>query len=334
MLSSLLLGVDSVIHLAGANRGPEDAVYASNLSLADRLVGALETVGGSPHLVYANTIHAEGDTAYGRSKRKAAAVLLAWGERAGASVADLRFPNLYGEAGRPQYNSAVATFCADLAAGRRSEINTQGRTELLHAQDASELVLQALREKFEGSRRVAGVAISVPEVYERLQRLLSGYHGAGLPELLDRLDLRLFNQLRTAMFPQHYPFSLEDHQDARGRFVELARGSGQTQTSYGTTAPGHTRGEHFHLEKIERFVVLSGAGVIKLRKLFSDQVFTFAVSGEEPVAIDMPPLYAHSLTNVGADDLLTMFWSNDHFSANAPDTYPERVEAAQVGAGV
>jgi UDP-2-acetamido-2,6-beta-L-arabino-hexul-4-ose reductase len=165
-----------------------------------------------------------------------------------------------------------------------------------------------------------------------LQRLQSGYSAAQIPALVDRMDLRLFNQLRTAMFPEHFPFSLDEHRDPRGMFVELARGSGQTQTSFGTTAPGHTPGEHFQHEKIERFVVVSGSAVIKLRRLFSDEVITIAVSGDQPVAVDMPPLYAHSITNVGDDELLTVFWTNDHFSSVAPDTYPEQVEAALVGA--
>lgn len=334
MLSLSLAGVHSVVHLAGANRGADDAVYQTNISLAQRLVGALEAVGGSPYLVYANTVHADTDSAYGSSKREAAAILTKWGQEAGARVGDLQFPNLYGEAGQPHYNSAVATFCADLSAGRPSVVNPGGRTELLHAQDACALVLEAIEDEFDGSRRVAGQGMPIPEVYERLQRIRSGYHAAALPELRDRLDMRLFNALRTAMFPEHYPFLLDGHRDPRGLFVELARGCGQTQTSFGTTAPGYTRGEHFHLEKVERFVVVSGAGVIKLRKLFSDEVFSFAVSGERPVVVDMPPLYAHSLTNVSTDDLLTMFWTNDHFNPDSPDTYPERVEKSSVGAGV
>jgi UDP-2-acetamido-2,6-beta-L-arabino-hexul-4-ose reductase len=330
-LLAALTGVDSVVHLAGANKGSDEAVHHANVSLAQRLVGALEDVGGSPSLVYANTIHAGADSAYAISKRKAAVVLETWGARVGARVVDLRFPNLYGEGGRPHYNSAVATFCADLAAGRTSEVNPGGWTELLHAQDASALVLDALENEFNGSRRVAGQGMPIPEVYERLQRLRSGYHAAALPELRDRLDLGLFNQLRTAMFPEHYAFPLNGHRDARGLFVEVARGSGQTQTSFGTTAPGYTRGDHFHLEKVERFVVLAGSGVIKLRRLFDTEVFSFAVSGTQPTVVDMPPLYAHSLTNVSTDDLLTMFWANDHFNPAAPDTYAELVEPVSVG---
>lgn len=332
LLCTALSGVDVVVHLAGANRGDDAEVHATNVMLAQRLVDALTAVGEAPYLVNANTIHAKADTSYGRSKREAGLLLSAWGRRAGSRVSDLRFPNLFGEGGRPDYNSAVATFCHDLATGRDSKVNPQGRTELLHVQDACALVLGAIREAADGTRRIEGRHLTIADVYSRLARLHAGYSGAVLPEVTDRLDLRLFNSLRTAMFPTRYPLPLESHRDWRGSFAELARGSGDTQASFAITAAGHTRGEHFHLDKVERFVVVAGTGRIKLRKLFSSEVHVFEVSGEVPVAVDMPTLYAHSLTNTGSSDLLTVIWANDHFDANNPDTYPERVESMPVGA--
>lgn len=332
LLSTALSGVDTVVHLAGANRGDDALVHATNVMLAQRLVDALTGLQEAPYVVFANTIHAKADTPYGRSKREASQLLGAWGQRAGSRVGDLRFPNLFGEGGRPDYNSAVATFCHDLATGRGSKVNPQGRTELLHVQDACALVLDAIRERADGTRRIEGRHLTIPDVYGRLARLHADYTGAVLPAVRDRLDLRLFNSLRTAMFPADYPLPLELHRDWRGSFAELARGSGETQTSFALTAPGHTRGEHFHLDKVERFVVVAGTGRIKLRKLFSDQVHVFEVSGERPVAVDMPTMYAHSLTNTGSDDLLTVIWANDHFDPHHPDTYPERVESMPVGA--
>jgi UDP-2-acetamido-2,6-beta-L-arabino-hexul-4-ose reductase len=327
-LESLLRGVDAVVHLAGANRGTDEAVYDTNVGLARRLVSALEATGGSPYLVYANTTHSSGDTPYGRSKQAADEALADWAHRAHAALANLCFPNLFGECGRPDYNSAVATFCRDLAEGRESAVNPDGHTELLHVQDACAVVLDAVSARFDDSRRIDGHTFAVTDVYERLRRLRDGYHGATLPQLDDRLDLRLFNALRTAMFPAHYPMPLDAHRDDRGVFVELARGHGQTQTSFSTSAPGVTRGEHYHLDKIERFVVVKGQAVMRLRRLFSDEVVSFEVSGDQPVVVDMPPLFAHNITNVGSDELLTAFWANDHFDPAAPDTFPERVEPA------
>ncbi|MEP6666818.1 MAG: NAD-dependent epimerase/dehydratase family protein [Nocardioidaceae bacterium] len=324
-LSRHLKGVDAVVHLAGANRGADDEVYDTNVEIARRLVLALGESSTSPQVVYANTIQAERDTAYGRSKQEAAQILSTWGKEVGAPVTDLRLPNLFGECGKPNYNSAVATFCHELAAGTSSHVNLDGKTELLHAQDACATLVEQLDAPEGDSRRVNGREISIPEVYHRLQRLGRDYGGAFMPSLLDHFDLQLFNALRTAMFPAYYPIRLDNHRDSRGSFFEIARGHGKTQTSFSTTKPGVSRGEHYHFEKIERFVVLHGSADIELRRLFTDDVVSFAVSSDEPVAVDMPPLYAHNITNTADADLLTMFWANDHFDAASSDTFPEPV---------
>lgn len=329
-LSAALKGAEAVIHLAGSNRGAPEYVYASNVAMAERLVAALDEVGGSPHVVYADSRHRDGTTPYGTSKRCAALMLEAWAERAGAVCTDLVLPNLFGEHSRPDYNSAIATFVRDLAEGRPSDVNPDGSTELLHVQAAAALVMNVLSNGRSGRIDVAGVPVSVPSVYERLQRLHAGYTGALLPELNDRLDLELFNTLRSAMFPAAYPMSLEPHTDRRGVFVELVRGYGDTQTSFSTTKPGITRGGHYHFDKVERFVVLEGVGLIRLRRLLTTEVVEFRVSSDHPVAVDMPTLHTHDITNVGEGQMLTAFWANDHFDPMAPDTYVEPVLEAEL----
>lgn len=334
-LRRALAGVGALVHLAGANRGSDDDVRRTNTELADKLVQALDQLGERPRVAFANSTQADRPTGYGTSKRDAGETLQAWGRRNGAAVADLLLPNLFGECGRPHYNSVVATFCAELAAGRPSTVDSHATIKLLPVQEACALLLDSVdngADGFDGARRVQGQALSVSEVYDRLRRLHSSYGAAELPELQDRLDLLLFNALRTAMYPEHYPMPLTTFRDARGVFAEIARGSGQTQTSFSTTAPGHTRGEHFHFEKVERFAVVSGNAVIKVRKLFSRAVASFAATGGLPVVVDMPPLHAHSITNVGTGPLVTVFWSNDHFDASAADTYAEPVEESLVAA--
>lgn len=333
LLPQRLDGSDTVIHLAGANRGPEDEVAAANVSLARRLTEVMNGFARPPRVVYANSIQAEGDSPYGRSKAEAGHILTEWGEKAGAPVIDLLFANLFGEGGRPNYNSAVATFAHDLIVGKESFVNPDGQTELLHAQDAAVAIIESATAA--GTRRrVDGIRIAIPDVYARMRRLSSGYAGAHVPELGDRLDLRLFNVLRAAGYPEGCRLPLQAHRDARGAFTELARGHGQTQTSFSTSVPGITRGDHFHFDKIERFVVLKGQAVIKLRRLMSATVTSFVVSGDEPVAIDMPTLHTHNITNVGGDELVTIFWANDHFQPDAPDTYPEAVEPLRAGASI
>ena len=328
-LAGAMAGADAVVHLASAIRG--DGLEVANVDLARRLVNAVRASGGSANVVHANSTHAESESPYGRSKRRAAEVLSDGMAKSSGQLVDLRFPNLFGECARPDHNSAVATFCRDLAAGRASTVHPEGRTELLHVQDACALILDALGRTQSTDRGVPGRSLPIVDVYSLLARLRAEYAGSVVPILADRLELQLFNALRTAMFPAHYPIALAEHRDERGSFVELARGHQQTQVSYSTTAPGVTRGEHFHLDKVERFVVLRGTAEIRVRRLFGDRLHRFAVSGDTPVAVDMPPLHAHDITNIGSDELLTAFWANDHFNPSAPDTYPERLEPAPTG---
>lgn len=330
-LAGALDGCDVVFHLAAVNSHDPDAA-ASNVQLAEALVdGLTKLAGSSPHVVYSNSVHAESDTAYGRSKAGAAAVLRRWADASGATMADVVLPNLFGECGRPHYNSAVATFCIAVVSGERPEVNPIGHTELLHAQDAAEALLRRADEREAVVERIPGDEVAIPDVYERLARFHEVYRGTqNVPHLSTRLDLKLFNQLRAAIFPAAYPVVLERHADHRGDFFEAVRGFGAGQTSFSTTVPGATRGDHWHRDKIERFLVLRGSATIEIRRLFDDTVHTFSVSGDEPAFVDMPTLHAHDITNVGDGELLTLFWANDHFDPSNSDTFPEPVRFPEV----
>jgi len=332
-LADQLAGCDAVFHLAAVNSHDESAASA-NVDLAEALVDGLDRMGGRLHVVYSNTVHAEGDSPYGRRKREAAGVLHGWATRAHASVSDVLLPNLFGENARPNYNSAVATFCEAIVQGRPCKVNRAGRTELLHAQDAAGVLLDHARSPTSTYVRTTGESVGVGEVYDRLARFHQTYRGSQtVPQLLTRLDLRLFNQLRVAMYPTAYPTALTCHSDQRGAFFEAARGSGESQTSFSTTHPGVTRGEHWHADKIERFMVLRGQATIEIRRLFDDVVEEFKVSGDQPAFVDMPTLHAHNITNTGDDELVTMFWANDHFRPDAPDTWPETVRKQPTATG-
>ena len=147
--------------------------------------------------------------------------------------------------------------------------------------------------------------------------------GSGtVPVVHDELELRLFNTIRSQMWPKFYPMKLTKHSDQRGAFFEVVRAWGQGQTSISTTAPGVVRGEHFHFDKVERFAVISGSATIRVRRIFTDELCEFSVSGDEPCFIDMPPLCTHDITNTGTTQLITLFWSHDHFDPKRSDTYP------------
>lgn len=322
LLAAAVRTADAVVHAAGVNRGDDATIERTNVWLAEQLLAALPT-DRPPHVVFLNSTHRDRDTPYGRSKA-AAAQLLAHGLPA-ERVLDLVLPGVFGEGGRPRYNSAVATFCHQLAAGEALTVNDDAAMELVHAQDVADAVLQAIEHGTSGRLRLEGEHTSVVAVAERLQSLHQRYESGVVPALAGRFERSLFNTLRAARYPQHYPIDLTPRSDQRGRLVELVRTDTSGQMFFSSTVPGITRGDHYHRRKVERFVVVEGTAVIRLRRLFSDEVVSFEVSGEQPVAVDIPTLHTHHITNTGSSTLLTVFWADELFDPEAPDTFSEKV---------
>lgn len=332
-LRQRVAGADAVIHLAGANRGPDPEVAATNLGLAGTVASAVRMT-GVPRVVYANSVHADGDTEYGRSKAAAAKVLV---EGSGdAAVVNVLLPNLFGEHGRPDYNSFVATFAQRIAVGEMPTILDDRAVELLHAQDAAAILLDQAMSGVAATLRSGGHPTSVTTVAWTLQHQADRYESGVFPDLSSPFEVRLFNQLRSYAQPFNIhgdhpsrfdnPRPLLQHVDDRGGLVEIAKAmGGQSQTFFSTTKPGVTRGNHFHTRKVERFVVVQGEAEITLRRVGSQDRYSFRVSGMEPAVVDIPTLHTHAITNVGDRELLTLFWTDEVFDPAAPDTYPEPV---------
>lgn len=322
-LATLAQGCDAIIHVAGINRASDSEVEEGNRALAEDVARAARACGVA-RIIYTNTIHADADTPYGRGKTQAAAALAA----SGADVVDVRLPNLFGEYGRPNYNSFVATFAHAVAQDSAPARVTNNPIGLLHVQDAAQHLMDALTAA-PGTMLPTAYETSVVEVLDCLVRFRETYRTGDIPALLTDFDVNLFNTLRGALFPRTYPIALTPHSDARGRLVETVRShGGQGQTFVSTTRPGVTRGEHYHLNKIERFVVLGGSARISLRRVFHHEVIHFDVTGDAPVAIDMPTLWVHNITNIGDSELLTQFWTHTLFDPEHPDTFWESVEPA------
>lgn len=318
-LAELVTGVDAVIHLAGINRDTDEQVREGNIALAKDLVGAVTS---TPRVVYANSVQVGNGTPYAIGKAGASDVL---GEACtgwGASYADVRLPNLFGEHGRPSYNSFVATFAAAAVAGETPSIADR-EIGLLHAQAAAQALLDAL----EGTGVVEPTPhpTSVAEVWDTFAEFRSVYVGADVPDIGDPFRRDLFNTYRAALFPAGYPLRLTPRADQRGRLVEAIRSHGTGgQTFVSTTDAGFTRGEHYHLRKVERFAVVEGRAEIALRRELTDEVVSFVVTGDEPVAIDMPTMWTHNLTALDGG-ATTLFWTNELYDADDPDTYWEDV---------
>ena len=324
MLDRAIDGADVVLHFAGVNRGPEADVEAANPAIADALVRAISRTKAQPHLVYANSTHAVSDTPYGRSKRRAAERL----NETGLGLTNLILPHIFGECARPYYNNVTATLIDQIIKGEKPKLNPDGVVHLLHAGAGAQIAINAGLERQGGDVAPAARRMGVPELYQKLSAFHQSYSANFYPDLREEFDTALFNSYRAALYPDIFPRPLKLNTDKRGTLFEAVKGGGGGQSFVSWTEPGVTRGDHFHLDKVERFLVLDGDAIIRIRKVLGGPVWEYRVSGASPAPVDMPTLHTHSIENVGERPLLTLFWTNEIFDPARPDTYADPVLGA------
>lgn len=324
-LGEALRGADVVLHFAGVNRASDADLASGNPDIARRLIDACRNAGSAPHIVYANSTHAAIDSVYGNSKRIAGEVL---NGGAAGRYTDIILPHIFGEGARAHYNNVTATFIAQVIAGEVPEVNPDGRVALLHAGEAAQIAIDAAVQGTTGVIEPVARPMAVGDLLSRVQGFHADYEGNLFPDLTDPFDLALFNSYRAALYPASYPKSLKLNGDARGTLFEASRGGGGGQTFLSWTHPGVSRGDHFHLNKVERFLVVEGEAIIRIRPVLGDAIWESRVSGTAPAAIDMPTLHTHNIVNVGNKPLLTLFWTNAIFDPAAPDTYADPVSGA------
>ncbi|MBI3919603.1 MAG: SDR family oxidoreductase [Betaproteobacteria bacterium] len=316
---------DSIVHLAGVNRGDDVRLEHTNVDLTKQLVAALAASRVRPQVILASSIHQSSDTAYGRSKRVSAELLANWAAASGGTFTNLILPHVFGECGRPFYNSVVATFCHQLACGEAPRVLEDRELELVHAQRVAGVICDLIRHPTPGEHRVTGIPLSVGALLARLQEMAGRYANHVIPKLGTALDLELFNTYRSFLFPGRYPMTPVQRTDDRGRLFEAVNSEREGGCFISTTPPGVTRGNHYHMAKIERFLVISGNALIRVRKLFSTEITEYRVCGDLPQYVDMPTLHTHNITNMGHERLITLFWASEIFDPSKPDTYPEPV---------
>ena len=218
-LAQAVADADVVIHLAGINRASDTELEFGNLALGERLVETLKAAGSQASVIFADSIHSASDTPYGRGNRAAGEALQAWGAANGAKITVARLPNLFGEHGRPNYNSFVATFASRVAAGQLPEINVDHPIPLMHVQDAVADMIAAWTVGFEGILEPHGTSLMVSEVRDKFLQYYNVYRNGDIPALNSDIDVALFNTLRAAMFPAAYPFKPTPRSDQRGTLV-------------------------------------------------------------------------------------------------------------------
>ena len=318
-----LQGSDAIVHAAGVNRGPDDEVFGGNIDLATRLAEVILESGFEGTLIYLNSTHIRKSTGYGESKARAGEILASLPS---VGFVNLVLPNIFGEFGRPFYNSVVSTFCHQIVNRLPLSINDDAELELLHAQEVADIVLEILERGSTGEIQPVGHVTSVVGVADDLQSIDSMYSERNvLPDTDSAYVRALFNTLRSFDIPRFNVHHLDPKADSRGHLVELVKSSSGGQLFVSWTKPGITRGNHFHRRKVERFVVMQGQARIRLRRMFSSEIVEVLVNGDEPVSLDIPTLHTHEITNIGDSQVVTAFWTDEIFNPSAPETYAEVV---------
>ena len=330
VLDSFVSSCDIIVHLAALNRHNEaQVIYDINTTLVKKLISSLERTNSKPHLIISSSTQEERDNLYGKSKKEGRLLFSEWANKNGGRLSGLIIPNVYGPFGHPNYNSVIATFCHQLANGESTKIEVDGNLKLIYVGELAEEIIKLIRINDNSHEQIIHFTaeIKVSEILSLLQYFRTSYQDKGeIPVLHNDFEHKLFNTYRCYMdVANYFPKKFVQHTDNRGAFVEIARLGIPGQMSFSKTLPGITRGNHFHTRKIERFSVIKGKALIQLRKIGTNEVHDFFLDGEESAYVDMPIWYTHNIKNIGEEMLYTIFWINEAFDANNPDTYFEVV---------
>lgn len=352
LLDGFCQRADFVFNLAGVNRPKEQSEFMEgNFGFASTLLDTLRQHGNTCPVMLSSSQQASltgrfGNSEYGRSKKAGEDLFLKYGEECGTRVLVYRFPNLFGKWCRPNYNSAVATFCNNIACDLPIQVNDPSvELELLYIDDLLTEMLDALEGKehhceFDGlsvlpcdDGRYCYCPISHHVTLGRIVELLHTFHDQPqtlvMPEIPNgSFEKKLYSTYLSYLPKERMKFPLKMNVDARGSFTELLRTEKCGQFSVNISRPGITKGQHWHHSKWEFFIVVSGHGLIQERRIGSDEVLNFEVSGDKIEAIHMLPGYTHNIINLSeTENLVTVMWANEQFDSSHPDTFFEEVES-------
>ena len=328
---------DVIVHLAAMNRhNSPELLYQTNVNLVEQLIDACERTDSCPHIFFSSSTQEEKDNHYGKSKRKGRQIFEKWAEKNKAKFTAFIIPNVFGPFGNPYYNSVVATFCYQLTHNEIPKIEVDSEINLIYVEElVTEIInhikLSQLNHKDTNKIVSFNVphtsTIQVSELLILLQDLKSNYFEKGeIPSLDNSFVRNLFNTFICYIdHTSFFPYELNLNKDHRGSFVEIIKPGSGGQISFSTTSPGVTRGNHFHTRKAERFAVIKGKASINIRRVGTDKVMSFTINGAKPAFIDMPIWHTHNIKNIGNDELFTIFWINESFNPEDPDTFVEIV---------
>lgn len=320
---------DWIFHLAGVNRPEtENEFIEGNTEFTRRLCNQLIDSGKSTPIVFTSSIQASLDNPYGKSKRSAEDIILKYRQSTGADTFVYRLPNVFGKWCRPNYNSAVATFCYNIARGLPISIdNPDSELNLVYIDD----IVQTFIDLFDknGSSKflkvqpsykttVGDVASQLYAFSQSRKTLITEPVGTGLVRAL-------YATYVSYLPPQAFAYDVPMHTDPRGTFVEMLKTHDSGQFSFFTAHPGATRGDHYHHTKTEKFLVIRGTAMFRFRHVDTKEEFNIEVSGEHSQVVETIPGWTHNITNIGNDEMIVMLWANEIFNRDNPDTIAQKV---------
>lgn len=323
---------DFIFHLAGVNRPQDTTDYQrGNAGFTQEICSKLEGLGRKPTVVISSSIQAELDNAYGVSKRAAEAALAEWSAKIGARVIIFRLKNVFGKWCRPNYNSVTATFCHNIAHDIPITISDPNRElELIYIDDVVSALVGCLDSPSAPGHEIREVdksyRILLGDLAARIRSFRESRRTLLLPSFEDEFTRRLYATYLSYLDGKEFAYRLEQKTDSRGSLAEFMKSTQFGQIFVSRTKPGITRGNHYHHTKTEKFLVVEGEAIVRFRLIIGGEVIEHSVNGAEFRVVDIPPGYSHSIENVGAGELVTLFWASEIFDPASPDVYPMAVK--------
>jgi UDP-2-acetamido-2,6-beta-L-arabino-hexul-4-ose reductase len=319
----------TVVHLAAMNRGDDKEIYNTNIELVNKLVRTLDSLNARPHVIFSSSTQAYVDNPYGRSKKEGARILEEWAQKSGAPVTVLVIPNVFGDRGRPFYNSVVATFCHLLTHDGKPEVQVDKEVSLIYINELVEVFRDKIANPPAGFEHVdvqPTASAKVTQILALLNHFKECYYQKRIvPTFASNFEKNLYNTYLSYAGAADYEQPLTLRTDDRGSLFEVVKEEKGSQIFFSTTKPGIVRGNHYHTRKQEKFCVVKGEAVIRLRRIGTDKIIEYRISGEKPVVVEMPIFYTHNIENVGDSELCTLFWTNELYNPNDGDTFSEKV---------
>lgn len=318
---------DFVFHLAGINRPKQQSEFMEgNFSFTSDLLNYLKKYKNTCPIMISSSIQVELDNPYGESKKAGEDLLFEYSEATGAKVLVYRFPNVFGKWCKPNYNSAVATFCNNVAYDLPVQVNDPSVVmNLVYIDDVVNELINALEEKENKAGEFCEVpavhTITLGEIVELIYSFKKSREDRSVPNMADEFTKKLYSTYLSYLPEDKFSYELKMNVDQRGSFTEFIKTPDRGQVSVNISKPGITKGNHWHHTKNEKFLVVSGKGVIRFRKIDSEEIIDYFVSGEKMEVVDIPTGYSHNIENLGDRDMVTIMWANEAFDPEKPDTY-------------